>query len=365
MDVSLDELISREKKQKNSGTKASGKGKKSNKQHLEKQSRGEKVGKKGRGTDSGEKGKTKRRVTGGEGGVKKRSRDDDGSTYEGRGSSGKGFKKNRRDGTFNRKDRRHSNNHGSNGKREFKPTPRQQKEEFDFQPVWRTNHVAIQLDGVDLVTIFKTGKIVLCLEGEQNRYYLKAFNLVLKTFNLNIQPSGPRQWSIYDFDVPSFRQKFFDGCYVLDTLKSKERMRLRWKVINELYGREVTEEEDEEEAKPELEAPKPLDHKSRVWVKGDSEKDEAIVRSESDVPPHESSGPVFFLRMLCERKQWGPPEFTLEQNDDGEVGYSIKLSIFEDLLAPSNWFVSKSDAMVDAAREAVDLIKVHMKSQKE
>ena len=118
-------------------------------------------------------------------------------------------------------------------------------------------------------------------------------------------------------------------------------------------------------AKPQLENPKPLDHKSRVWVKGDFEKDQAIVRTESEVPPHESSGPVFFLRMLCERKQWGPPEFILEQNEVGEVGYSIKLSIFEDLLAPSNWFVSKSDAMVDAAQEAVDLIKVHMKSQKE
>eukprot|EP00945_MAST-04E_sp_MAST-4E-sp1_P003525 g3525.t1 len=376
MDLSLDDLIKRDKKNKGGGNGKGGNGKGGNGKGGN--------GKGGNGEGGNGKNARKRpqknnndsRNTKRKDHPQKNNGSKNKKRQRGGGEDGERGGKRRRDtplpGSFGRR----GNAGGKGGKRDFhrgdphrrqSNHPKQQREEsFDFQAAWRQNHVAIQLQGIDMVVCYNSGRLVLNSAGQQNRYYLKAFNLILKVFGLTIQPSGPRMWTIYDTNVPEFRQKFFDGCYVMDSMKSKERMRLRWRVINELYGRTVEEYEPSRNA-----APPAL--KSNTWRPAnalDNVADEGAAAvgarsADEELPEHEKTGPIYFLRALCERRGWSAPEFTKEENDDFQLGYTVKLSIFEDPISPSQWHDKDSDAKVNAAKEALDLVREYQKAQKQ
>ena len=246
------------------------------------------------------------------------------------------------------------------------------RERFHFKPQWRGDFVALQLDGIDMVQINFQGKIILHSGGDFSKRTLQAFNSVLKQFKLNVQPSmNPGQWTIYDNEVPEYRQNFFDGMYVLDAKKDPARMRKRWDTINAAYGRDAKAEakkllDDQllQRQKQEEEEKKKMD--AMMWIRPKNHADEDLYDEErKKLPVHEQSGAIYFLRALSERKGWEEPKFEQETNEDGLIGYSVKLHILDEIIAPSEWFENDGDAMVSVANEALDIVKAWHEAQQE
>ena len=246
------------------------------------------------------------------------------------------------------------------------------RERFHFKPQWRGDFVALQLDGIDMVQINFQGKIILHSGGDFSKRTLQAFNSVLKQFKLNVQPSmNPGQWTIYDNEVPEYRQNFFDGMYVLDAKKDPARMHKRWDTINAAYGRDAKAEakkllDDQllQRQKQEEEEKKKMD--AMMWIRPKNHAEEDLYDEErKKLPVHEQSGAIYFLRALSERKGWEEPKFEQETNEDGLIGYSVKLHILDEIIAPSEWFENDGDAMVSVANEALDIVKAWHEAQQE
>lgn len=261
--------------------------------------------------------------------------------------------KNRGSRTFKR-----GNNNNKGGGEHFK-----RKERFNFKPAWRGDHVALQLDGIDMVMINTQGKIVLTTAGDPSKRSLLALNSVLKQFKLSVQPSMSGQWTIYDTEVPEYRQPFFDGVFVLDAKRDPARMRNRWNTINKAYGRDAEAEAKKHLDKQLLEHQKQLEEDQKkldalMWVRPKGTSDEELYDAERlQLPKHEQAGSIYFLRGLSERKGWDEPIFEREQNEEGLIGYSVKLSFLDETIAPSKWYESESEAMVATADEALEIAK--------
>ena len=58
-------------------------------------------------------------------------------------------------------------------------------------------------------------------------------------------------------------------------------------------------------------------------------------------------------------------ESVQETNEDGLIGYSVKLHILDEIIAPSEWFENDGDAMVSVANEALDIVKAWHEAQQE
>ena len=262
--------------------------------------------------------------------------------------------KNRGSNTFKR-----GNNNNKGGGEHFK-----RKERFNFKPAWRGDHVALQLDGIDMVMINRQGKIVLTTAGDPSKRSLMALNSVLKQFKLSVQPSMSGQWTIYDTEVPEYRQPFFDGVFVLDAKRDPARMRSRWNTINKAYGRDAEAEAKKHLDKQLLEHQKQLEEDQKrldafMWIRPKGTPDEELYDAiRLQLPKHEQSGSIYFLRGLSERKGWDEPIFEREQNEEGLTGYSVKLSFLDETIAPSQWYESESEAMVATADEALEMVKI-------
>ena len=231
------------------------------------------------------------------------------------------------------------NNNNKGGGEHFK-----RKERFNFKPAWRGDHVALQLDGIDMVMINRQGKIVLTTAGDPSKRSLMALNSVLKQFKLSVQPSMSGQWTIYDTEVPEYRQPFFDGVFVLDAKRDPARMRSRWNTINKAYGRDAEAEAKKHLDKQLLQHQKQLEEDQKrldafMWVRPKDTPDEELYDAKRlQLPKHEQSGSIYFLRGLSERKGWDEPIFEREQNEEGLTGYSVKLSFLDETIAPSQWY---------------------------
>jgi len=271
----------------------------------------------------------------------------------------------------NNKKKRGRDNYDDNNKKSKKQRHKGQggdnhfkkKKNFNFKPQWRGDHVALQLDGIDMVMINVQGKIILTTAGDPSKRSLLALNHALRQFNLNVQPSMGGQWTIYDTEVPEYRQQFFDGVFVLDAKRDPGRMRQRWVKINKAYGRDADAEakkaldnqllqrkKEEEEERKKME--------SYMWIRPKNVSEQDLYDDErKQLPLHEQSGSIYFLRGLSKRKGWDEPTFEQETNEDGLIGYSVKLAILDDIIAPSEWFEDDASAMVSVADEALEIVK--------
>ena len=96
-----------------------------------------------------------------------------------------------------------------------------------------------------------------------------------------------------------------------------------------------------------------------MWVRPKDTPDEELYDAKRlQLPKHEQSGSIYFLRGLSERKGWDEPIFEREQNEEGLTGYSVKLSFLDETIAPSKWYESESEAMVATADEALEMVKI-------
>ena len=95
-----------------------------------------------------------------------------------------------------------------------------------------------------------------------------------------------------------------------------------------------------------------------MWIRPKGTPDEELYDAiRLQLPKHEQSGSIYFLRGLSERKGWDEPIFEREQNEEGLTGYSVKLSFLDETIAPSKWYDSESEAMVATADEALEIVK--------
>ena len=339
MDLSLDELIKKNKPEKKKGANNNNNSSKNKKKRSRNQD------------NSGGNGKRQKHHR-----RDNNSRDNNMRNNSSRNSNSKHNMnhKNRGSNTFKRGN---SNNKG--GGEHFK-----RKERFNFKPAWRGDHVALQLDGIDMVMINTQGKIVLTTAGDPSKRSLMALNSVLKQFKLSVQPSMSGQWTIYDTEVPEYRQPFFDGVFVLDAKRDPARMRSRWNTINKAYGRDAEAEAKKHLDKQLLQHQKQLEEDQKrldafMWVRPKDTPDEELYDAKRlQLPKHEQSGSIYFLRGLSERKGWDEPIFEREQNEEGLTGYSVKLSFLDETIAPSQWYESESEAMVATADEALEMVKI-------
>ena len=209
--------------------------------------------------------------------------------------------------------------------------------------MWRgegkSYHLAIQLDGVDIVVVQRNGALRLFANGKFTQRIRSAINSVLKLFLMSLQEGDPaegRRWYVCDESGSGWRKPFKDAGIVLDPTGSKERMQMRWDVMAKMFA----DDYDEEAAKlpePAAKEAAPVS-KKRTWVKGDDDggeddgpsSSESLASSASAKKKMKTSAPpssVTFLEALSERRGWEMPTFTKVDAEDGsgKVGFSVRL----------------------------------------